>query len=110
MKKNVNNNHNNFRNNLNEEFYPLIRNNKNINPIDINMINIIVDGNCLYRWLARFVYGNEELHQRVRNEIYNKAIIRLPNYPNISLENENGPMNIIEYANHINNDDFYWGN
>ena len=55
---NNNNNHNiiinieqpniNINRYINEEFYPIVNNNHNINPDNIRMINIIGDGNCLY--------------------------------------------------------------
>ena len=58
------------------------------------MINIKGDRNCLYRSISRFVYGTENLHLRVRNEIYLEALNRINEYPDIALETENRPMPI----------------
>ena len=70
---------------------------------------MVGDGNCLYRSIARFVYGNEDLHQRVRFEIYEEAMRRRDSYPDITLETESGPMNIREYDKNINTLGFYGG-
>ena len=70
---------------------------------------MVGDGNCVYRSIARFVYGNEDLHQRVRFEIYEEAMRRRDSYPDITLETESGPMNIREYVKNINTLGFYGG-
>lgn len=69
---NVNNNkyNNNFRKYINEEIYPIVRNHLNINPSNINLVDVIGDGNCLFSSIARFVFGDENMHERVRNEKY----------------------------------------
>ena len=67
-KNNKDNNNNDYPNNnennlniipiqnyfINQELYPLIRNFKNINPDNLNIINITGDGNCLFRSLSYF--------------------------------------------------------
>ena len=65
----------NFKKYINVDLYPLIRNRLNINPnniINVN-VNVLGDGNCLFRFISRFVFGIEELHGRIRNEIYEEA-------------------------------------
>ena len=46
---------------------------------------------------------------RVRREIYEECRNRQSNYPDISLETEQGPMNILDYINHIQSNGFYGG-
>ena len=92
---------------INEALYPIARGNLNINRNLINLVDVIGDGNCLFRSISIFVYGTKALPQRVRNEIYNEALNRLPNYPDITLETEHGPMNIRNYVEHIDQDGFY---
>ena len=45
----------------------------------------------------------------MRNEIYNEALQRLPIYPDITLETENGPLHITKYINNIKTDGFHGG-
>ena len=96
------NNNINFRRFINEEFYPIVANNRSINPINLNIVDVIRDGNCLYRCIFLFVYVTEDLHQRVLNEISNEALNRLNEYPVITIDTELGPMLLREYVNHIN--------
>ena len=49
------------------------------------------------------------MHGRVRREIYNECIIRQNNYPDITIETEEGPMHILNYINHMQKDGFYGG-
>ena len=81
----------------------------NINPNDLLNEEIIGDGNCLFRSIARFVYGTENLHYKVRKEIYNEAWKRRRLYPEITLDTENGPLPINEHINHINQDGLFGG-
>ena len=67
------------------------------------------DGNCLYRCIARFIYGTEDLHLRVRDEIYQEALNRINHYPDITIETELGPMHLHDYIHHINNPGFSGG-
>ena len=87
----------------------MVIHNLNINPQNIRLNDVTGDGNCLYRSIARFVYGNEDLHQRVRFEIYEEEMKRRDSYHDITLETENGTMNIREYVNNINTIGFYGG-
>ena len=103
------NDDNNYIKYINEEFYPKARQKLNINPKNTKMVDIIGDGNCLYRSISRFIYGDEFLHLRERNEIYNNAFQRLPSYPDITLETENGPLHITKYKNNIKIVGFYGG-
>ena len=64
------------------------------------------EGNCLYRYIARFVYGTEDLHMRLRDEIYQEAINRINNYPDITIETELEPMLLHDYIHRINNQVF----
>ena len=45
----------------------------------------------------------------VRNEIYLEALNRINEYPDITLETENGPMPIRQYINNINKPGFFGG-
>lgn len=76
-----NNFNNNFRKYINEEMHPVVRNHLNINPSNINIVDAIRDGNFLFRSIARFVFGDENMQARVRNEIYEYAHDRIYNYP-----------------------------
>ena len=71
--------------------------------------NVIGDGNCLFGSLSRFIFGTEDLYPRVRREIYEEAVRRRNNYPDITLDSEIGPLHINEYIDHIQNDQFYGG-
>ena len=93
---------NKYRKYINEELYLSVRNHYDINSDIINsdIINIVDiqgDGNCLYRAIARFEFGKEDLHLLIRREIYEEEVRRSDNYPDITLNSENGPMNIIDY-------------
>lgn len=57
-----------------------------ISPENINIINVLVDGNCLYRALSRFIYGTEDLNSRFRNEIYTELLYRIDIRPHIAIE------------------------
>ena len=117
--ENDNNNHDNninenskrhsIRKYINEELYPLVNQRLNLNPINLNIIDVEGDGNCLYRCLARFIYGTEDLNLRVRDEIYQEALNRINNYPDITIETEIGPMLLYDYIHHIDTPGFYGG-
>lgn len=66
-------------------------------------------GNCIFRRISRFVYGTEDLYLRVRREIYNEALVRSNQYPDITLDSENGHIHIHEYINHMNDNGFFGG-
>lgn len=91
------------------KLYPLVNHRFNINTININVIDVEGDGNFLYRCIARFVYGTEDLHMRVRDEIYQEAINRINDYPDITIETELGPMLLHDYIHRINNPGFFGG-
>ena len=71
---------------------------------------VIGDVNCLFRSLSRFIFGTEDLYPRVRQEIYEEAVRRRNNYPDITLNSEIGPLHINQYIDHILNDQLYGGN
>ena len=52
--QNIKINKDNYRKFINEELYPLVTHNMNINPLYLRLINVIGDGNCLFRSIARF--------------------------------------------------------
>lgn len=56
---------------INEQFYPIVRNYKNINPNNIEIKEIIEDGNCLFRAISHFIKGNEYMYNCIRIKIYN---------------------------------------
>ena len=109
IKHNDNIKNNNFRRYINEELYPKARNHIDISPEDINIVDLVGDGNYLYRALSRFLYGKEDIHLRIRNEIYNSLLNRFDNLPVITMNTEYGPMRIREYINNIQNEGFYGG-
>lgn len=51
--------------------------------------------------ISLFVYKNENLYYRVRQEIANYSIVNRNNYVNIELETEEGLMNINQYIIYI---------
>ena len=65
-----------------------------ISPENINTVDVVGDGNCLYWDLSRFLYGIEDLHLKIRNEIYNDLLNRIDNLRNITMNTENSPMRI----------------
>ncbi len=74
-----------------------------ISPEDINIVDVLGDGSYLYRTLSLFLYDTEDLHLRIRNEIYNALLNRIDNLP------ENGSIRIREYINNIQNPGFFGG-
>ena len=40
-----------------------------ISPEDINIVDVLGDRNCLYRGLSWFLYGTEDLHLKIKNEV-----------------------------------------
>ena len=67
------------------------------------------DGNCLFKSLSRFIFGTEDLYHQIRQEIYEEAVRRKNNYPDITLDSEIGPLQINQYIDHLQNDQFYGG-
>ena len=64
--------------------------------------NVIGDGNCLFRSLSRFIFGTEDLYPRVRKEIYEEAVRRRNNYPDINNDNaDNRHLMILLNQNNI---------
>ena len=112
-----NNNPNNNGNNLNiipiqnyyinQELYPLIRNFKNINPDNLNIINITGDGNCLFRSLSYFLYNNEDNYKQIRKEIFEYSQTIKSIIPNVFIDTEKGKMKIHDYINIINTEGLY---
>lgn len=100
---------NNYKKYINEELYPSVRNHDDINSDIINIIDVQGDRNCLYWAIALFIFRTEDVHLRIRREIYEEAVRRSANYPDITLNSENGPMNILDYISNINNEGFYGG-
>mgnify|MGYP002627227859 CR=1 FL=1 len=101
-------NYNNI-NFINEQLYPLIRHRLNLNPINLNIYNPIGDGKCLFRSISRFILGSEYLYMRVRREIFNEANKRINDYPDITLDTEEGPIHIHDYIHRILEDGFFGG-
>ena len=97
---------NNF---INEQLYPIVRNYKNINPNNIEIKQIIGDGNCLFRSISHFIKGNEYMYNSIRTQIYNEAINRINVIPNILIESERGKMPIHTYINSMKENGNYGG-
>ena len=94
---------------INEELYPTVRNFENIKPSDIIIINIIGDGNCLFRAISYFLNNTEDNHSEIRKQIYNEAIKRKPLIPNIEIETERGRVRIHDYISTIKEEKNYGG-
>ena len=59
---------------------------KNINPNNVIIRDIIGDGNCLFRALFQYIYGNEYMYKNIRQSIYNEDINRINVIPNVIIE------------------------
>lgn len=74
--------------NINQGLYPIIRAFKNINPNNVNIIDMIWDGNYLYLSISQFINSTKEFLQNIRNQIYKKALNSKHFIPNIYIETE----------------------
>jgi hypothetical protein len=54
---------------INEQIYPIVLNFKNINPIKIEIKEIIGEGFCLFRAISYFIKGNEYMYNVIRTQI-----------------------------------------
>ena len=86
--RNNNNNENKigFNNNsqmryVNQELYSSVRQRLNINPINISINSIQVEGNCLFRSISRFIYGMDELMSMSEERYTLKLLIELIHIP-----------------------------
>jgi len=94
---------------INSELYPLVRNFNNINPNNLEIINIIGDGNCMFRAISHYIYHNEENYPIIRKEIYETALLKKHLIPNIYIDSERGRMKIHEYIDTIQYDRNFGG-
>ena len=94
---------------INSKFINNIKKKYNININDITKIDVRSEGNCLMRCISLFVYKNENLYYRVRQEIANYLIVNKNNYVNIELETEDGLMDINQYIIYIQKDGVWGG-
>ena len=94
---------------INKQLYPLTRNHKNINPLNVNIINIIGDSNCLFRAISYFITRSQYNHLNIRNNIYLHASNRINLYPNIYIDTENVKKRIHDYISTINMPNTYGG-
>lgn len=67
---------NNSKSYINSEFYPLVRNFKNINPNNLEIINIIEDGNYMFRSISHYINRNQENYHIIRKEIYETTLLK----------------------------------
>ena len=79
----------------------------NIN--DFILQNVKGDGNCGYRAFALQLYGNEEFHNVIRENIYNYLSINRSNYSHLTFQVDNQELSNIEYIENIKNNGFYMG-
>ena len=99
---NINKNTENLRRNfINEDFYNKFLKNDNISTNEIDILNVIGDGNCLMRCFALFVYKNENEHFRIRNEIASYLLTHYQEYENTIIPTEEGEKGIMDYINYI---------
>jgi len=103
IKQNANIKKDKFRRYINEEIYPIERNHMGISSEDIDIADVLWDGNYLYLDLSKFLYGTENLHLKIRTDIYNSFLKRIDNLPDITINTENDLMRIREYINNIQN-------
>ena len=94
---------------INSPLYPLVRSHKNIYPKNINITDVIGDGNCLFSSISQFIYGNQHMQNIVRKNIYEEALSRMNFIPNITMETENCNIKIYDYIKNIKNDGEYGG-
>ena len=91
---------------INEQLYTFINKKEDINPNIIPKINIISDGNCLYRSISFFIYNKEDLHLEIRKSVYDEAMSRINLLPYIFIDYEGGKIKLHEYINLIKNPKF----
>ena len=63
----------------------------------------------LFRAISKFVYATEDLYFRVRRKIYERCLLNINNYPDITLNTELGSMHILDYMDHIREDGWFGG-
>ena len=86
---------------INEQLYQKVLNHENLSRDIINIKNVEGDGNCFYRVISQFLFNNELFHQKIRNEIYEKAENRGKNdLKGINLL-ENVDLSASKYINNI---------
>ena len=68
---------------------------------EIDIIDVMGDGNCFMRCIAIFVYMDENSHLSIRSEMVNYLLSNWRNYENITLHTEEGDKSIIDYINWI---------
>ena len=88
-----------------------MRNQLLITPNNLNIMPVIGDGNCLFKVFQGLYTGPKiYIFYRVRREIYNEALARSNNYPDITLDIEDYPIHIHEYITHMKDNDFLKAN
>lgn len=61
--------------------------------------DVIGEGNCLFRVIAQFIYGNEFMYNNIRQSIYNEVINRIRVIPNVIIETERENLCMHHYTN-----------
>ena len=92
----------NFIHYIHEEFYPIVKNFKNIVPKNINLIIINGYGNCLDHAISYFLNGTESYHFNIREKINQLALIKIRILPNLLIDTEHGTERLYEYIKSIN--------
>jgi len=71
--------------------------------------NVINDGNCGYRALALQLFGNEDYHSDVRNQIYTYLTLNKGNIPEQNFEIDDVTVSNEQYIQNIKNNHFFMG-
>jgi len=70
---------------------------------------VISDGNCGYRALALQIYGNEDYHSDIRNQIYTYLTLNKGNIPEQNFEINDITVTNEQYIQNIKNNNFFMG-
>ena len=82
----------------------------NIFPIsDFELENVEGDGNCGYRALALQIYGDEECHYKIREDIYNYLKINASHFSELNFQIEGGFVTANEYIEKVKEEGFWMG-
>jgi len=94
---------------INEQLYQKVLKHENITKDIIDIKNVEGDGNCFYRAISQFLFGDESFHQKIREEIFKEAQKREKNdLKEISLL-ENTDLSATNYINNIQFDGGFAG-
>ena len=94
---------------INYNYVNKIKNKENFNINEMTQINVGNDSNCFARYMALFVYKNENYYFRVRSEICQHLKRNRINYQNIKIDTKVGLKFIDDYIIHKQKDGTHSG-